>query len=602
MNLRYKLALAFVDFVSVLMGLLIALALRLDFDLGLMERYLSSSHWCFYGAVSLIVIAAFYMFGLYEKVWRYAGIHELLAVVYAVTTATVPVEGFVWLGAGMVYPRTGPIIAAFLWLSLCGGLRFLLRLASQRLASQGADIKRVLVVGANDCGEIVVRDLLRENSGHWPVGFLDDQPGNQGIRIHGIPVLGSLDKAEQVIKQQDIGEVILASPEPSVVRSVVAQCSSLGVQLRVVPSISDVVEGNVTVSSIRQVQIEDLLDRDPVSCDNARVEAYIKGKRVMVTGAGGSIGSEICRQVVRLGASELVLLGRGENSIYEIGLELRGAGVSSYICDIRDRARMQEAFTRFKPEVVFHTAAHKHVPLMEDNPAEAVSNNVFGSLQLFELAQEHQVEKLILISTDKAVNPTSVMGATKRMAELLLASKHIPGFAAVRFGNVLGSRGSVIPTFKKQIARGGPVTITHPEMTRFFMTIPEAVSLVLQAGAMAGGGEIYVLDMGRPMRIVDLARNLIRLSGFEPDVDIPIDYVGLRPGEKLYEELVNTGEETENTESSKITRVTAAPPPQGWPGDKLEQLRQAASSADDKATLDLLHELVPHYVDPPQDN
>ena len=347
---------------------------------------------------------------------------------------------------------------------------------------------------------------------------------------------------------------------------------------------------------MREVQIEDLLDRDPIEGNLEAVKGYIQGKCVLVTGAGGSIGSEICRQVVKLGASRLILMGRGENSIHEIGIELRNAPIVQFIGNLRDKARMTKLFEQYRPQVVFHTAAHKHVPLMELSPAEAVANNVFGTQLLLDLAQQYKVEKLISISTDKAVNPTSVMGATKRMAELILASRRVPGFAAVRFGNVLGSRGSVIPTFRKQIAKGGPVTVTDENMTRFFMTIPEAVGLVLQAGALAQGGEIYVLDMGKPMKIIDLARNLIRLSGFEPDVDIPIKIVGLRPGEKLYEELTNTGEETEPTAMPKITKVTTEAPPAGWPGAKLEELRQAALLADDEAALRLLAELVPHFT------
>jgi len=272
--------------------------------------------------------------------------------------------------------------------------------------------------------------------------------------------------------------------------------------------------------------------------------------------------------------------------------------VVSFIGDMRDRARMEELFTRHRPQVVFHAAAHKHVPLMEENPAEAVSNNVFGTAGLMELAERHGVEKFILISTDKAVNPSSVMGATKRMAELLLARRAAPGFAAVRFGNVLGSRGSVIPTFRRQIAGGGPVTVTDAEMTRYFMTIPEAVSLVIQAGALARGGEIYILDMGKPVKILDLARNMIRLSGYEPDVDIPVQVTGVRPGEKLFEELVNTGEETEPTEAAKITRVTSPPPPESWPGPELEELRQAAARSDDEDCRRILRRLVPHYVPP----
>lgn len=593
MNLR-KLSLVVIDYVLVLIGLVLALGLRLDFEAEALDRYLCLANVWFYVFSSMGAIVAFYLFGLYDKVWRYAGVHELFTMLYAVLIVAVPVQVFVLLGGGEMYPRTCPVMAACLWLALCGGIRFALRVASSRARMSSGTVRRVLIVGASDAGEVVVRELLREHSQHVPVGFVDDDASRKGMRIHGVPVLGRVEQVGDFAVELDVQEVIMASPAPAVVRTVVSACSSLQIRLRVVPSIADVVEGNVVVNGMREVRIEDLLERDPVNTDMAAVRSYLSGKRVLVTGAGGSIGSEICRQLVALGVKQLVLMGRGENSIYEIGIELRDYNVVSYICELNDRARMRGLFEKYRPEVVFHTAAHKHVPLMELNPVEAVHVNVFGTMQLLELAREFAVEKLITISTDKAVNPTSVMGASKRMAELYLASRRFPGFAAVRFGNVLGSRGSVIPTFRKQIARGGPVTVTDPEMTRFFMTIPEAVSLVLQAGAMAQGGEIYILDMGKPVKIIDLASNLIRLSGFEPNVDIPIKVVGLRPGEKLYEELVNTGEDTEKTAVNKITRVTSAPPSADWPGPVLEELREACEQADDATCLRILGELVMH--------
>ncbi len=598
MRLRFKLALAVVDFLLLMAGLLLALGLRLDFDSFFMERYLSAQHFWFYGLASGLTVVAFFLFGLYEKVWRYAGIYELLAMVYAVAAVVVPVEILILLGGGSTFPRTGPIIAAFLWLSLCGGLRFALRISSHRRVQKGENYKRVLVVGANDAGEAVVRDLIRQRTGLDPVGFLDADPDRRRIRIHGVPVLGSPEQVVEIARDYQVAEVILARSEPAVVRTVVSATAATDLKLRLVPSLSDVAGGHVTVNSIREVQIEDLLERDPVRVDLERAAGYLRGRRILVTGAGGSIGSEICRQVVRLGAGQVIMLGRGENSIYEIALELRGQDVVSFIADTRDRGRMEDLFKRFRPQVVFHAAAHKHVPLMEANPSEAVSNNVFGTALLMELAERHQVEKFIQISTDKAVNPSSVMGATKRMGELLLARRAAPGFAAVRFGNVLGSRGSVIPTFRRQIAAGGPVTVTDADMTRYFMTIPEAVSLVIQAGALARGGEIYILDMGHPVKIMDLARNMIRLSGYEPEADIPILVTGVRPGEKLYEELVNTGEDTEPTQAAKITRVTSPPPPPEWPGPELEELRQAARRSDDGRCLELLARLVPRYQGP----
>ncbi len=597
MNFRHKLALALLDIVLVFLGLVLALGLRLDFDLGAMERFLQLSNLLLYVGVSMLAVVSFSLFGLYDKVWRYAGVHELLSAFYAVVLTASVWEAFVLLAGGTVFPRTCTATAALLWLACCGGVRFALRLGSVKKNGDFASIRRALVVGADDSGEVVLRELERENSGFKCVGLIDNDPAKRRLRIHGIPVLGTVADIAEIARQLDVGFVIMAGMQPSLVRSVVQTCTKVPeVKLRVIPSVSDLLDEHVKVSNLREVQIEDLLDRDPIEGDLEAVKSYIQGKCVLVTGAGGSIGSEICRQVVKLGASRLILMGRGENSIHEIGIELRNAPIVQFIGNLRDKARMSKLFEKYRPQVVFHTAAHKHVPLMELCPAEAVANNVFGTQLLLDLAQQYKVEKLISISTDKAVNPTSVMGATKRMAELILASRRVPGFAAVRFGNVLGSRGSVIPTFRKQIAKGGPVTVTDENMTRFFMTIPEAVGLVLRAGALAQGGEIYVLDMGKPMKIIDLARNLIRLSGFEPDVDIPIKVVGLRPGEKLYEELTNTGEETEPTAMPKITKVTTEAPPIGWPGAKLEELRQAALHSDDETALRLLVELVPHFT------
>ncbi len=597
MSLTKKMALAFVDFLLVMVSFWFALGLRLDFDWLAMQRFMSDNHLILYAGVAAVSVVVFYLFGLYAKVWRYAGVYELKSIVYSVCVVTLPLEVIVLAGGGALLPRTCPLMVALTCIAAVGGVRLGLRGMAQKSDELVGRRSRVLIAGANDAGELVLRELLHAPKGRLVIGFLDDK-AKRKIRIHGVPVLGNLDDAQDIISSQQIDEVIVADPAPAALRRLVEICASFEnrVQLHTVPSISDVVEGNVVVSRLRQVQIEDLLERDPVPLDLQKISGYLKGKRILVTGAGGSIGSEICRQVIKLGAEQVILMGRGENSIYEIGIELRAHNVESFICDLRNRSRMEELFTRYKPQVVFHTAAHKHVPLMELSPAEAVSNNVFGVELLIELVEKYAVEKFIMISTDKAVNPTSVMGVTKRMGELLLAKRGLPGSAAVRFGNVLGSRGSVIPTFKRQIASGGPVTVTDPNMTRFFMTIPEAVSLVLEAGSMARGGEIYILDMGKPVKIIDLARNLIRLSGFEPDIDIPIKVVGLRPGEKLYEELINGGEDTAPTEANKITRVTTAPPGPDWPGEHLEELRQASLRSDDEECLRLLKVLVPQFT------
>lgn len=593
MNFRRKVALALADILFLFLSLVLALGLRLDFDLGSMERFLSLEALLLYVGVAMWGVVSFSLFGLYDKVWRYAGVYELLGLFYACLLTFVPWEIFVLWGAGIIYPRTAAVIAGLLGLAACGGLRFLLRIQSTRRVLTRAGKRKALVVGANDGGEAIVRELAREDSGLVCVGLVDPDPQKKGLRIHGAPVLGDLSEIPALSAKYGVQALILAGVKPALVREVVRLTSAQPeLQLRIMPNLSEVMEGQVQVNRLREVQIEDLLERDPVVSDMQAVRGYLEGETVLVTGAGGSIGSEICRQVLKYGAKRVILLGRGENSIYEIGMELRNQPVVQFISNVGNKERMEVLFQRYHPQVVFHAAAHKHVPLMELNPSEAVTNNVFGTKLLIELAQKYGVRKLITISTDKAVNPTSVMGASKRLAELILASRKIPGFAAVRFGNVLGSRGSVIPTFKRQIAQGGPVTVTDPQMTRYFMTIPEAVSLVLQAGSLAQGGEIYVLDMGHPVKIIDLARNLIRLSGYEPDVDIPIKIVGLRPGEKLYEELTNTGEETEPTTIPKITRVTTEPPPANWSADKLEELRKVSFASDDAQTVEILKSLV----------
>lgn len=579
-----KVLLAVSDFVLVMLSMVIAVALRLDFDHAAMARFLYPFIG-FYPAVALTVVIAFWMLGNYQKVWRYAGVSDLFSIGAGMTIALGVWQLVVIVSGGVIFPRTSLVVTWFIAVALCGGVRLLLRQASE--SGPAAEVRRALIVGANDSGEAILRDLRRGRSGTRVVGFVDDQQ----LRIHGVPVLGRIGQLRELVEGHDVHQVILAQPGPALAQQVVNQLAGSGVELRVAPGLTDLTEASL----LREVRIEDLLERDPIQLDMSGVAAFLSGRTVLVTGAGGSIGSEICRQVTKFSPKLLILLGRGENSIYEISLELSQHKIACYIADVRDKNRMQSLFNQYRPEVVFHAAAHKHVPLMEANPAEAVSNNVFGTLQLMELAQLHGVEKFILLSSDKAVNPSSVMGATKRLCELLLVRTGADGFVAVRFGNVLGSRGSVIPTFRKQILRGGPVTVTDPEMARYFMTIPEAVTLVLQAAGIAQRGELYILDMGEPVKIVDLARNLIRLSGFEPDRDIAIEFTGIRPGEKLREGLVNRGEETAASGTAKILKVTTGPPGPEWPGPLLEELRQASERDDAERCVDLIRELLGNF-------
>jgi len=520
---------------------------------------------------TILYIAVFYVFGLYNRLWQYASTGELLSIIYAVTVGTggtVAVVYFYSVGQDTTLPLRPPNSAAvLLWLAmifLIGGSRFIWRILQENAFDRHVpgSQKQVLIVGAGDAGVLAARELRNRNYRDGrPIGFIDDNRSKVKLQLLGIPVLGTRKDIARVVKGHNVDEVIIAMPSASgeSVREIVQICEKSGVDLKIMPGVYDIISGDISVNPIRQVQVEDLLGRDPVSVDLEGVAGYVTGETVFITGAGGSIGSEICRQIAKFNPGKLVLIGHGENSIFDIEQELRaerpGIDYVTEILDIKDREKVFLVFERYQPGVVFHAAAHKHVPLMEKNPEEALKNNVVGTQNLAEAADKVKVKTFVSISTDKAVNPTSVMGATKRTVEMLIQSLDLRSqtkFVAVRFGNVLGSRGSVIPTFKRQIANGGPVTVTHPDMVRFFMTIPEATQLVIQAGAMAQGGEIFILDMGKPVKIVDLAKDLIRLSGFEPEVDIKIQFTGIRPGEKLYEELLTTEEGTTSTKHSRI--------------------------------------------------
>ena len=501
-----------------------------------------------------IKVPVYYFFGLYRRMWIYASINELKLIATAVTTASVATSGMMLLllSAGLVQPgmpRSALGIDWLLSLVLIGGSRFALRLLAEQTTTRNGDAHKALIVGAGDAGALVVREMQRTDKIDFiPIGFLDDDFAKQKQEIYGVPIIGKLDDLPRVLENKQIDEVIFAIPSApgKMVRQVADSCRQANIPFRTMPGIYELLGGKINVSRLRNVDITDLLRRQPARTNEALLGASLKGKRVLVTGAGGSIGSELCRQISRWQPEELILLGHGENSIFEALIELQ-EGYSSLkftpiIADIRHTERLARIFSDFRPQVIFHAAAHKHVPLMEAsaNIEEAITNNVLGTQRLIEAAINADVERLVMISTDKAVKPSSVYGATKRLAEMLVldaASQNSRVFTVVRFGNVLGSRGSIIPRFKRQIARGGPVTITHPDMERFFMTIPEAVHLVLQAGAMGAGGETFVLNMGEPVRILDLAKDLIRLSGLEPDEDIDIVFTGIRPGEKMSEIL-----------------------------------------------------------------
>ncbi len=491
-------------------------------------------------------------YGLYRKVWAYASVHELKSIVKAVTLTMFVVTVMQFVQTGELFVRILALTWMFLILFL-GASRFSFRVYHEREPrTVDTQTSRTLVVGAGEAGRMIVRQMKQNPQwGRKPVLFIDDDRTKWGLEIFGLEVAGPISELPRFAAVNRVDQIVIAIPSLSKkdMADVTKLCIKTGLKVQTIPRIEDLMVGKVKVSDIRDVKIEDLLGREEVQLDMQALTEKIEGKKIMVTGAGGSIGSEICRQVSVFNPAQILLLGHGENSIYTIDRELRAlvsqkTEIIPIIADIQDRERIFEMVGKFSPDVIYHAAAHKHVPLMEANPLEAVKNNIFGTKNVAEAADRHGVGNFVMISTDKAVNPPNIMGASKRFAEMIVQNLAVSSettFAAVRFGNVLGSRGSVVPLFREQIAKGGPVTITDPNMTRYFMTIPEASRLVIQAGMLATGGEVFVLDMGEPVKIVDLARNMIRLSGFE-EGEIQINYTGMRPGEKLYEELLDPSE------------------------------------------------------------
>ncbi|OFD36891.1 polysaccharide biosynthesis protein [Bacillus mycoides] len=492
------------------------------------------------------------IYKLYNKAWEYASIGELKQIFKAITLSILVTAIVQQIINHDIYVRI-LAIAWMLHLLLIGGSRFVWRMFRDTYISKGTNKKRTLIIGAGAAGTMVVRQLLHNKEADlYPIAFVDDDRNKQKLEIYNVSVVGTTNHIKEVVEDNDIEHIIIAIPSLSrnQINEIFEKCTKTKAKTQIVPMLEDLLDGKVSVNEFRDVQVEDLLGREPIQLDDAGIGEKIAGTTILVTGAGGSIGSEICRQVMKYKPAKIVLLGHGENSIYNIEMEMRATykdsvEITTEIADVQDRNKIFEIMKKHQPYIVYHAAAHKHVPLMERNPEEAVKNNIFGTKNVAEAADTFKVNTFVMVSTDKAVNPTNVMGATKRFAEMLV--QHMASvstgtrFVAVRFGNVLGSRGSVIPLFKKQIQKGGPVTVTHPDMIRYFMTIPEASRLVIQAGTLARGGELFVLDMGDPVKIVDLAKNLITLSGYSVE-EIGIEFTGLRPGEKMYEELLNEGE------------------------------------------------------------
>ena len=560
-----------VDAALVTLAWWLSFAFRFDGGLqGVYARLFVATIGVVIGVKLLVFVAARF----YTKWWRFTSMRDLQAIIVACVAASLILTAVLsfWQpvhrpsGRAVTMPRGVLVLDFFITLTLVGGARFVVRSLVERpgrgelVAREG---REVLICGAGDAGNTMLREMQRNRGlGYVPVGIIDDDPRKSGLRVQGTRVLGGRDALPAILRDTKVDEVIIAMPSaPGVVRrEIVEACRAVGVPCKTLPGLPELISGEVTVRLLRDVSVEDLLGRAPLEIDFARVSRYLNGKVVLVTGAGGSIGSELCRQVLRAGPSSMVLVDHAENNLFEIDRMLRGRGrVVPVIADCRDEVAMERILAEHRPTIVFHAAAYKHVPMMELNPVQAIANNALATSSLAALADRHGVERFCLISTDKAVEPKTVMGATKALAERVVESRGANSntrFAAVRFGNVLGSSGSVVPIFRQQIASGGPVTVTHAEMTRYFMTIPEAVQLVIEATGIADGGDIFVLDMGEPVKIIDLAENMIRLSGREPGRDIAIQVVGIRPGEKLHEELFNLDEEVRPTRYGRIQRAT----------------------------------------------
>ncbi|MHC4743728.1 MAG: polysaccharide biosynthesis protein [Planctomycetota bacterium] len=570
--------------------------------------------------VLLIKLPIFALFKQYRGWWRYVGISDLVGILRASLISTLIIVGLWFL---VIIRWEGPIQKAlrnianvdqgvfmadmFGTVLILAGLRMVIRLYYEEFRTvESGRLKRFLIVGAGDTGETLLRDIHRMEVAQYEViGFIDDDSTKHGISIHGIPVLGNVAQLPEICKNRNIEEIAIAMPSAShqELRRVIQVCEGTKIRFRTVPSLTDIASGKFAVSQIRQVDIDDLLGREAVQLDLDLIEAFAKDKTILVTGAGGSIGSEMCRQLCKFKPRQLLLVEQAENPLFYIERELRkeypDVSLRAVVCNITDAQRVDEVFAEYEPEVVIHAAAHKHVPLMELNPGEAVKNNVIGSRNVADASDKCGASNFVMISTDKAVNPTSIMGSSKRVAEMYIQDLNRTSkthFVTVRFGNVLGSDGSVVPIFKKQIAQGGPVTVTDPKMKRYFMTIPEASQLVLQAATMGKGGEIFVLDMGEPVKIVDLARELITLSGFRPGEDIEIVFTGLRPGEELFEELSIDGEDMQQTRHPKIGIWKNIVTDRDSLRKGIDQLVDIGKTRNHAEIVSKIKELVPEFI------
>jgi len=598
-----KILVVFMDMALIAISFFLAFYLRFD---GHVPPAHMAGYYTWMPALVGIRLGFFLFFDLYGGMWRYASINDLLAIIKAAGSGSMVFVLVIVFFHGLVgFPRSVFITEFIFTIVFIGGSRFALRVHREVFPKKrGFTEKKLLVVGAGDAGYMLLREIKNNPALNYRVvGFIDDEKLKQNMKIHGVPVLGGRHDIARVAASAGVDEIIIAIPSATryQLQPIVDECEKARVKVKITPAIGDLINGTITFSQIREVQIEDLLGRDAVQVDREIIKKYIAGKRVLVTGAGGSIGGAICRKVMRFNPRSLILFGRGEYSIYEIHNELSALKGETELFQViggaSDKRRLDAIFKQYKPEIIFHAGADKHVPLLELNPGEAILNNIIFTKHLIEIAEDHGVQKVVCISTDKAADPVSVMGCAKRIVEMIIQSRKSQTTATmgVRFGNVLGSRGSVIPLFRRQIASGGPVTVTHPDMVRYFMTIPEAARLVLQAGAMGKCGELFLLDMGNPVRIVDLARQMIRLSGLEPGKDVEIKYTGLRPGEKLVESLTGENEVLYRSDHPKIFLLKFhGPQPQVLAHD-IEELYAMAMEAGSGNIRKKLRQMVPNY-------
>jgi FlaA1/EpsC-like NDP-sugar epimerase len=563
----------------------------------------------------LITIPVFYFFRLYHFTWRYVSTTELIQLVKGTFLSFLLLTGIYFVLRDFPifsgFPRSTLFITYFFIFILTGTLRFAKRIYLQLFPFRRKEKKeRTLIIGAGDAGELILRNILSvSNSPFQIVGFVDDSEARQKILIHGVKVLGKIKDIPKIVKENKIEGLIIAMPsvEQEVIQTAVEKAREAGLKkIKIIPPLSEVFEGKVSIGQLREIKMEDLLPREPIVTDKDLIEESIKNKTILVTGAAGSIGSELCRQIAAFPIESLILLDQDETGIFNITEQLKNEfpklKTISLICDIRDKEKVEEIFNRLKPQIVFHAAAYKHVPLMEENPDEAVKNNVFGTKIVAESSIKNRVEKFIFISTDKAVNPTSVMGATKRLGEMIcqaLNERNITKFISVRFGNVLGSRGSVIPIFREKIRKKEPIEVTHPEMKRYFMITSEACQLVLQAGAIGKGGEVFVLDMGNPIKIVELAKLVIRFVGLKPDLDIPIVFTEPRPGEKIFEEILTAEEGILATKNERIFVAKLGKVNETELKTNLEKLEKSLSFSSKENIKEVLREIIPNYQPSP---